>query len=53
MTTDQKLHRDTLNETCARVLSDGAASEDAKTVALWAQKMLAWLRDRAAEAERR
>jgi hypothetical protein len=51
MTTDQKLQRDTLNETCARVLADANASEDAKTVAEWATKMLAWLRAQARKAE--
>lgn len=58
MTTDQKLQRDTLDETIVRVLanigSDGlspAMRADVETVAIWAQKMLAWLRDQARRAE--
>lgn len=51
MGTDQKLQRDTLNETCARVLDGTGTAEDAKAVALWAQKMLAWIRARSRKAE--
>jgi len=51
MTSGQKLQRDTLDATAQRVLDGTATAEDAKAVALWAQKMLAWLRDQARKAE--
>jgi hypothetical protein len=52
MTTDQKLEHDTLDATVNRVLDGSGTEQDAKTVALWSRKMLAWLRARAAEAQR-
>lgn len=43
---------DSMDAACERMIAGTATDEDKKRVALWAKNMLAWLRARAAEAQR-